>query len=139
MIKMNLFQPFKRPLVLTLSLLTLLIGGLMTVRATAKSLETDGAVEVKMARLLPPQPGGILGPTTFLRDLDMHASSGGAENVEYIGQVGGSTLAVSVQGSYAYIGQGPHLAILDISNQASPIVVEKTAPLPDIVLARDSG
>jgi hypothetical protein len=50
-----------------------------------------------------------------------------------VGHIGGATDAVAVQGSYAYIGEGPRLTILDISNPLSPIVVGKTVPLPSTV------
>ena len=56
-----------------------------------------------------------------------------AWNVEYVGQIGGSTNAVAIQGSYAYIGVGPRLIILDISNPALPVVVGRTQPMPGIV------
>ncbi len=46
-----------------------------------------------------------------------------AENVEFVGQVGGRTNAVAVQGNYAYIGEGPRLTILDITDPALPTVV----------------
>ena len=61
------------------------------------------------------------------------APTADAENVEFVGHIGGTTKAVAVQGNYAYIGEGGALTILDISNPASPTVVGKTAPLPDIV------
>jgi len=57
----------------------------------------------------------------------------GGQNVEFVGHIGGTTNAVFVQGNYAYIGVGPRLTILDISNPASPTVVGKTAPMPGIV------
>ena len=60
-------------------------------------------------------------------------STADAENVEFVGHIGGATYAVAVQGNYAYIGVGPRLVILDISNPASPTVVGKTPPLSDIV------
>jgi hypothetical protein len=56
-----------------------------------------------------------------------------AQNVEFVGHIGGATWAVAVQGNYAYVGEGPRLTILDISNPASPTVVGKTDPLPEIV------
>ena len=56
-----------------------------------------------------------------------------AQNVELVGHIGGPTYAVAVQGNYAHIGEGYSLTILDISDPASPIVVGKTFPLPDIV------
>jgi hypothetical protein len=54
-------------------------------------------------------------------------------NVEYVGHIGGITWAIAVQGNYAFVGEGPQLTILDISNPASPTVTGKTQPLPDIV------
>ena len=57
-----------------------------------------------------------------------------AENVELVGHIGGRTYAVAVQGNYAYIGEGPKLTILDISDPTSPVVIGKTALLPDVVL-----
>ncbi len=53
-----------------------------------------------------------------------------AENVEFIGQIGGVTYAVAVQGTYAYIGVGPRLVILDVSDPARPRMVGRTAPPP---------
>jgi len=62
-----------------------------------------------------------------------YAPATDGENVEFVGHIGGSTYAVAVRGDYAYIGEGPRLTILDVSDPASPIVVGKTAPLPDVV------
>ena len=56
-----------------------------------------------------------------------------AENVELVSQTGGAIKAVAVQGSYAYIGVGPHLVILNVSNPAQPTAVGRTGVLPDIV------
>jgi len=53
--------------------------------------------------------------------------------VELVGQIGGSTYAVAVQGDYAYIGAGPRLVILDISTPSSPSVVGQTDVLPEVV------
>ena len=36
-------------------------------------------------------------------------STADAENVEFVGHIGGATWAVAVQGDYAYIGEGPRL------------------------------
>lgn len=53
--------------------------------------------------------------------------------MEYVGQVGGSINAVAVRDDYAYVGEGPRLVVLNVSNPAHPTVVGKTAPLPQIV------
>ena len=57
-----------------------------------------------------------------------------ADNVELIGHIGGATPAIAVQGSYAYVGEGPRLTILDISDPASPIVAGKTGALFKLAL-----
>ncbi|MBI2862472.1 MAG: hypothetical protein HYX89_06610 [Chloroflexi bacterium] len=54
-------------------------------------------------------------------------------DVELVCQIGGTTNAVAIQGSYAYIGVGPRLVILDISNPASPVVIGQSPVLPDWV------
>lgn len=54
-------------------------------------------------------------------------------NLETVGQVGGATYGLFVQGSYAYIGLGPRLVTLDISDPSSPTLVGQTSPLPDFV------
>jgi hypothetical protein len=56
-----------------------------------------------------------------------------AQNVELVGQIGGATYAVAVQGVYAYVGVGPRLVILDVSDPAQPTVAGQTGVLPDIV------
>ncbi|MCP4544403.1 MAG: PKD domain-containing protein [Chloroflexi bacterium] len=55
-----------------------------------------------------------------------------AENVEFVGHIGGYTRAVAVQGDYAYIGEGPGLTILDISNPTLLTIVGKTPPLSSV-------
>jgi hypothetical protein len=54
-------------------------------------------------------------------------------NVDFLGQLGGETLSVSINDNYAYIGVGPNLIILNISNPGSPVIVGKTNPLPGII------
>ncbi|MBI2918848.1 MAG: hypothetical protein HYY01_12770 [Chloroflexi bacterium] len=45
-----------------------------------------------------------------------------------VGQIGGPTQAVAVQGDYAYVGVGLRLIVLDISNPANPREVGATEP-----------
>jgi parallel beta-helix repeat protein len=45
-----------------------------------------------------------------------------------IGQAGGPTQGIAVQGNYAYIGVGPRLIVVDISNPASPHPIGATTP-----------
>ena len=56
-----------------------------------------------------------------------------AQNVELVGQIGGTTYTVAVQGNYAYIGVGSRLVILNISITTQPTVVGQTGILPGIV------
>ncbi len=49
------------------------------------------------------------------------------------GQVGGTTYAVAVDGKRAYIGVGPRLMSLDISNPANPRLVGTSNILPGVV------
>ena len=56
-----------------------------------------------------------------------------SQNVEFVSQIGGSTRAVAVSGHHAYIGVGPRLVILDVSNAAHPEVAGQTDVLPGIV------
>ena len=54
-------------------------------------------------------------------------------NVELVGQIGGVTYPLAVRGSYAYIGVGPRLTIVNISDPAHPTVAGQTPPLPGII------
>ena len=53
-----------------------------------------------------------------------------AQNVELVGQIGGGSYAIAVHGNYAYMGVGPRLVVLDVSDPANPTVVGQTAVLP---------
>ncbi len=46
----------------------------------------------------------------------------------FIGQAGGPTQGIAVQGNYAYLGVGSRLIVVDISNPANPHPVGATAP-----------
>ena len=54
-------------------------------------------------------------------------------SLDYIGQLGGNTYAVTVQGDYAYIGEGGRLTILNIVDPTLPTVIGKATPLPGMV------
>lgn len=60
----------------------------------------------------------------------------GAEDgvtLELVAQLRGTTYAVHVIGDYAYIGEGPRLVILDISDPANPTEVGRTDVLRGVV------
>src|SRR4051812_47617256 len=50
-----------------------------------------------------------------------------------LGQVGGTSNAFALQGNYAYVGVGPRLVVVNVTNPALPVVVGKTAILPGVV------
>jgi len=45
------------------------------------------------------------------------------QNVRLVGQIGGECNAAQVVGSYAYVGEGPSLRILDVSNTSAPVAL----------------
>jgi len=52
---------------------------------------------------------------------------------ELAGQWGGPTYAVAVVGNIAYIGSGPRLLVIDISDPANPTLLGQSPVLGDIV------
>lgn len=52
---------------------------------------------------------------------------------QVVGQIGGPTQAVAVQGDYAYVGVGLRLIVLDVTNPSTPTEVGATAPFPYFV------
>lgn len=74
-----------------------------------------------------PTREGIIAPT-------LQPTEGTFDNAfELIGQYGGSSIAVAVKGQYAYLGQGPRLITLDVSNPSSPTALSRSDILPGIV------
>jgi hypothetical protein len=57
-----------------------------------------------------------------LRPLHPSPSAQSAPNLCIVGQIGGPNNAVAIQGSYAYIGVGPRLVILNIAGPGRYIV-----------------
>ncbi len=58
----------------------------------------------------------------------------GNPTLRRISQVGGAVNAVAVQGTFAYVGEGPRLVILDIARRPSrPEVLGRTEVLADVV------
>jgi hypothetical protein len=56
-----------------------------------------------------------------------------SKNLDVIGQVGGPTQGLAVQGKYAYIGVGPRLVVVDLTDPTNPHQVSATAMLDDFV------
>lgn len=82
-------------------------------RAVAPPGASTGSVDVAVT--VP--AGTINAPTAFA-----YLSTVG-HNMNLLGQIGGSTYAVAVQGNYAYIGEGPRFKVLNVSNPSSPTPV----------------
>ena len=51
-------------------------------------------------------------------------------NVDLVGQIGGSISTLAVQGQYAYLGIGPRLVVLDISEPDMPKKIGQSDPFP---------
>ena len=58
-----------------------------------------------------------------------------AENIEMVGQIGGMIKGVAVQGNYGYIGVGPRLVIMDISEPSQIHDVGQSNVLTDTIRA----
>ena len=56
-----------------------------------------------------------------------------AQNVALVGQIGGESYAVAVQGNFAYLGMGQTLVILNISDPTHPSAAGQMGILPEVV------
>ena len=69
------------------------------------------------------------------------SSSDVYSNVYLVDQLGGEAWAVAISGTYAYVGFGPRLIVLDVSEPATPTVRGRTEPfpglIPDVAVAGD--
>ena len=54
----------------------------------------------------------------FASNSRMTATGQQAQNVELVSQLGGRAIAIATRGSYAYVGDGLRLVILNVSNPA---------------------
>ncbi|MGC9334315.1 MAG: Ig-like domain-containing protein, partial [Anaerolineae bacterium] len=52
---------------------------------------------------------------------------------QMVGQIGGPTQAMAVQGNYAYVGVGLRLVVLDVTDPVTPTEVGATVPFPYFV------
>ncbi|HOU11956.1 MAG TPA: carboxypeptidase regulatory-like domain-containing protein [Anaerolineae bacterium] len=50
-----------------------------------------------------------------------------------VNQIGGATYSVKLQGNYAYMGVGPRLVILNITNPVQPVAVGQTEIISDYI------
>ncbi len=90
-----------------------LLANVFTLKSDAQSYITPPLVDFLQTE------NGVSSPT----DLDINLLS----------QIGGSSTGVAVDGNFAYIGIGPRLFILDVSNINSPAIVGRTEPLKSYI------
>jgi parallel beta-helix repeat protein len=57
----------------------------------------------------------------------------GPSGLRMVGQVGGRTEGVAVQGAHAYVAVGLRLVVLDVSEPITPTQIGSTAPFPQFV------
>lgn len=79
-----------------------------------------GAAVTPPVPALPPTPPPALTPEPTPLPAVTTTASLNLQNLTPVGHLGGAMNVVSVQEEYAYLGMGPELAILDISNPAQP-------------------
>jgi hypothetical protein len=113
--------------------------GTVQFEAAVNSLASEGQVSLcATIGFSPPLDGGDPNPNNN-RDCEDTTITGAdqppAQNVELVSQIGGRINAVAGEGAYAYVGSGPRLVILNISDPTHPTVVGQTAVLPGVVQA----
>ena len=57
------------------------------------------------------------------------------ENIELVGHLGGNVNKVVISGSYAFVGSGTELTILDVSNPTTPVRVGYYAAFANAIRA----
>jgi hypothetical protein len=77
----------------------------------------------------------LLGILFSLGEGESLAQSGSPANwqVDLVGQLGGFSKCVAVRGNYVYLGVGPRLVILDISDPSKPAFVGQSGVMPDVI------
>ncbi len=97
-----------------------------------------GAVWAAMAALVLVANGFL--PSTSAQSAGRPSSAAsttpkGEPAAEVIGQLGGSSYVIAAQGGYAFLGAGPRLAALDISDPIHPVLLSETPWIPGSVPA----
>lgn len=60
-------------------------------------------------------------------------------NLDVVGQIGGTAQAIILQDSYAFVGVGPRLVTLDISESGPPQIAARSEVLPGVIHALAAG
>ena len=117
-------------IVILLSMLACSLGGKANevdkLKSTIESLKNtiEPAIQAQVETAIPDIP------------LLSNNSTNGTANpkmLELLGQHGGSSAAIVVDGGIAYIGQGPRVVALDVSNADTPRVMGESKVLPGLV------
>ena len=103
------------------------------VRTTSEEAMTEYMNQISVERLSPLLAAAKKVQKTEHRTASTSTNQDSTEPIEFVGQMGGSVYAVMVQDNYAYLGVGPRLVILDVSEPANPIIAGQTTTLPDVV------
>ncbi len=117
-------------IVILLSMLACSIGGntneVAKLKSTIESLKNtiEPAIQAQVETAIPDIP--------LLTD---NSSTGNSDPqmLELLGQHGGSSGAIVVDGGIAYVGQGPRVVVVDISAADAPRVLGETKVLPGLV------
>ncbi len=127
---MRQFKVLIFSIVILVTMLACSIGGstneVAKLKSTIESLKNtiEPAIQSKIETAIPNNP------------LQTDNSTNGNANpqmLELIGQLGGSSGAIVVEGGIAYIGQGPRVVVVDISAADAPRVLGETKVLPGLV------
>lgn len=109
------------------------IKRLIVVAANTSLDRDDATLSIDLQLVTPtPTPTVTLAPSPTPSPPPLEIAPPG-RNVELVGHIGGATAAVAVHGHYAYVGEGPQLTVLDVSDPNLPRVVGKSPPLPQVV------
>jgi hypothetical protein len=104
-------------------------ANLYTPTFTATPTPTPSPLELTQAAELALTPS----PTTIPTSTPPTPSQ--PDYLTLIGQIGGYTGAVAVQGNLAFLGVGPRLLVFDVSNPTQPQAVGQSAVLSDVIQA----
>ncbi len=114
----------------------LLLVGCTSLPETATTPQQNLTVTPALTPSAQPPPTTATSISSFATPT---TSSGPASHqdvtLELVGQLGGRSVTVAVQGQYAYLGVGPRLAVVDIANPRAPRLVAQSAVLPGFVAA----
>jgi uncharacterized repeat protein (TIGR01451 family) len=112
------------------SILGKVLSVLLLVSVTAGLTRQVGSIEA----LEPVRAQQLDRPAAPIREMLMAPATQTSQELEFVGQIGGSVRAVAINGQYAYLAEGAGIVVLDISNPHNPVKLGKThLPNGDLV------